>query len=538
MNILDLSPETLQKLFQLDEVVLAAKDFSVFIDTAKSIMSSVFGFKEIFFVYLMPDERKIRNVCTNRVCSITVAQLFEYNQVIIDDGCIFKSEGKLRSYLKTNTPYHVFFESDVVDGLNIDVFLIFINRITCGFNMFNQIAKADSYCIQLQLAYNVAKIGYWSYDLQNEKFSSSKEFKEMFLLPSNGKNEINLLKSIVNHHDILSFEGIFAEQFNFFEQNERIIHFNVDGIIKRTIFRYVSIFDADHLEIKRTGVVQDVTSEIDVNNQLERLESELFRAQRLESIGLFTSSITHDFNNILSSIQSNIELCIEDIDDSDLDQKDLLIEQLNAALYSTEFGTKITKRLLVFTRRDEPEVRFVNAYKLIQSMEDLLKFLIGKKIRFFLFSIPSLWDIYIDPSQFEQIILNLAINAKDSIRHSGDITLTTKNVTIDDVFIEKITNSSLLKDRNTSFKRGKYVQISISDTGCGIPLDDYEKIFDPFFTTKPPTKGTGMGLAIISRIVKKAEGYILFESQVNVGTTFHLYFPAYQPISNLYISSN
>ncbi|MFO7749195.1 MAG: transporter substrate-binding domain-containing protein [Desulfobacteraceae bacterium] len=242
----------------------------------------------------------------------------------------------------------------------------------------------------------------------------------------------------------------------------------------------------------------------------ENLQSQLLQAQKMESVGRLAGGVAHDYNNMLSVIIGYAQFGIDKTDPQDELHGDLQ-EILNAAKRSTD----ITRQLLAFARKQTiaPEVLDLN--EIVENMLKMLRRLIGEDIDLSWEPGPGVWPINIDPSQLDQILANLCVNARDAISDVGKITIETDNIRFDKEYCAD----------HAGFIPGEYALLAVSDSGQGMDRETLDKIFEPFFTTKELGKGTGLGLAMIYGIVKQNQGFINVYSEPGKGTTFRLYFP-------------
>ncbi|GFO54942.1 hypothetical protein GMSM_19490 [Geomonas sp. Red276] len=246
-----------------------------------------------------------------------------------------------------------------------------------------------------------------------------------------------------------------------------------------------------------------------VQAERDRFEAELRQAQKMDAIGQLAGGIAHDFNNMLSVILGVSNLALERLTPQDPLYRELL--QIERA---GQRSADLTRQLLAFSRKQGRQPEVVDLNRVIDNQRSMLSRLIGEEIRIVFQPAPSLWNIKIDPSQMDQILTNLAVNARDAIGGVGSITLATGNATIDGEAA-----------RILGLADGDYVRLAISDTGSGIEKGVLERIFEPFFTTKGEGKGTGLGLSTVYGIVKQNEGGITVESVPGRGTTFIIHFP-------------
>jgi len=240
-------------------------------------------------------------------------------------------------------------------------------------------------------------------------------------------------------------------------------------------------------------------------SEKKRIEEEILKHQKLESVGILAGGIAHDFNNLLTGILGNIALAQKSLRDDDKGY-----ERLESAAKACLRAQDLTRQLLTFSRGGDPIKKTASINELLK--DSVMFALRGSKVRC-QFEVPhNLWPIEIDEGQIYQVINNLAINCVQAMPEGGVITVVASNVTV------PATGSSL------SLKEGMYVAVSISDTGGGIPVENLKRIFDPYFTTK--STGTGLGLATCYSIIKKHGGMITVQSQLGVGSTFFFYLPA------------
>ncbi len=255
-----------------------------------------------------------------------------------------------------------------------------------------------------------------------------------------------------------------------------------------------------------TGIIRDISKR-------KKLEEQFSQAQKMESIGRLTGGIAHDFNNILSVIIGYSEMTL-----NKLAIDDPLYKYTSTILDSANRAASLTAQLLAFSRKQIISPRKTNVNTVIKNIEQMLKRVIGENIELKTFLQDSIPLIKIDKNQLDQVILNLAVNAKDAMPHSGKLTIETTFKSIDKYYVKN----------HITGKTGDYVVISISDNGSGIDPKIKEKIFEPFFTTKGTGKGTGLGLSTVYGIVKQNDGFIWVYSEPDQGTTFKIYFPAIQ----------
>lgn len=265
-------------------------------------------------------------------------------------------------------------------------------------------------------------------------------------------------------------------------------------------------------------VITDISERKIAEEERRNIEIQLQHAQKMESIGTLAGGISHDFNNLLQAIIGYAQMIL-----MDKEEKDSEYEKLIRIEKAARRAGELTSQLLAFSRKVESKMRPIDLNKEIREFEKLLKRMIPKMIEIEMNLEENLNIINADPLQLEQIIMNIAVNAKDAMGEEGKIIFTTENMTLDEDYCRN----------NIGYKPGDYVRLSISDTGPGMPKDIAEKIFEPFFTTKETGKGTGLGLSMVYGLVAKHNGHITCYSEPDNGTVFRIFLPAIETAEKL-----
>ncbi|HLH88178.1 MAG TPA: ATP-binding protein [Xanthobacteraceae bacterium] len=239
-------------------------------------------------------------------------------------------------------------------------------------------------------------------------------------------------------------------------------------------------------------------------------EARLRQAQKMEAIGQLTGGVAHDFNNILQVIGGSLQLLSKGIAVDERGQR-----HLRNALEAVTRGAKLATQLLTFARRQTLDPKAINVSRVIRGMDDLLRRALGEAVEIETILGGGLWTTYVDPTQVETALLNLAVNARDAMDGRGKLTIEAGNAWLDDHYAAQ----------HPEVRAGQYVMVAVSDTGHGMTPDVMERVFEPFFTTKAAGQGTGLGLSMVHGFVKQSGGHIKIYSEIGRGTTVRLYLP-------------
>ena len=368
-----------------------------------------------------------------------------------------------------------------------------------------QVVDLRESAYRLQLAVASGHLGIWDWDFKSKVMVWDDRMLELHGITRDSfQGDIEAWQKRVHPDDLdrskeeimaaIKGEKEYDSEFRAVHPNGEVKVIKTDGLVIR---------DADGRAIRMIGLCRDITGH-------RLLEEQLRQSQKLESIGRLAGGVAHDFNNILTVIMGYAEISVLQLPEGDPVKKNLQ-EIVKAANRSRE----ITRQLLAYARQQVVSPKLVNLNDLVIETEKTLSRLIGEDIILRFNPGDDLWMVKIDPSQFSQILMNLAINARDAMVRGGNLDITTVNTHLDELYFKKYLDS----------KSGDYVQLTVSDNGDGMDRATLQHIFEPFFTTKEVGKGTGLGLATVYGVVKQNHGFIDVYSEPGHGTAFKLFFP-------------
>lgn len=292
-------------------------------------------------------------------------------------------------------------------------------------------------------------------------------------------------------------------------QDKTVVSIEYPLSIQEKIQHYEARF-APLFENQVVVIIRNITERKRAEEARGRLEEQLRQSQKMESVGRLAGGVAHDFNNMLQVILGHTEVAM-----SRLDFGHPLWADLEEIRRAAERSAALTRQLLGFARKQTISPKVLDLNEAISGALKMLQRLIGEDIQLIWAPGGNLWPVLMDPNQIDQILANLAVNARDAIHGVGKITIETTRVTLDDAFARTHVDCTL----------GEYVALTVRDTGCGMNQDTIEHLFEPFFTTKTPGQGTGLGLATVFGIVKQNNGFLDVTSKPGCGTSFTLYFP-------------
>ena len=308
--------------------------------------------------------------------------------------------------------------------------------------------------------------------------------------------------------DVAHDRAMLAGERSWYQREKRYLH--KDGRIIWALVSVSLVRDSRDRPLYFIVQAQDVTARQQGEESRVQLEAQLRQAQKMEAVGRLAGGVAHDFNNLLTVIRGRAELVLRRLAADDPHRR-----HLELAEQSAERAAALTHQLLAFSRKQVLQPRVLDLNALLGGIEQMLRRLIGEDIDVLVKPAPGLSAVEADPSQLEQVLMNLVVNARDAMPRGGCLTLETANIELDEAYARW----------HPGARPGVYVMLAVSDTGIGMDAETQARLFEPFFTTKGPGKGTGLGLATVYGIVKQSGGTIWVYSELGRGTTFKIYLP-------------
>ena len=360
----------------------------------------------------------------------------------------------------------------------------------------------------------LAHVGSWELDPATDRLTWSDEVYRLFgLQPQHPEITHELFRSLVHPEDLAALNAAYADSLRegseAYELEHRLVRKDT-GEVRFVHEKCLHVRDASGQVVRSIGMVQDITERKRAEQEKARLEARLQQAQKMESVGRLAGGVAHDFNNMLTAILGNVSIALEQVAPAELLHADL--EEIRTA---AERAADLTRQLLAFARVQTVAPKVLNLNQTVGGMVKMLQRMIGEDIQLSWKPHAELWPVSVDPSQIDQILANLCVNARDSIADVGKVTIETRNSTLDE-------NACAA---HPGALPGEYVQLTVSDDGCGMDRETQDHIFEPFFTTKVMGKGTGLGLATVHGAVQQNEGFISVQSESGQGTIFRIFLP-------------
>jgi len=364
---------------------------------------------------------------------------------------------------------------------------------------------------QLRALFDEAAVGMAIVDLHGRLVRTNRALQSMLGYPAEDLHEM-LFSQITHPEDVAAdwelFGDLVAGECTQYQVEKR--YFRNDGAILWTHLNVSLVRDAAGAPCFTVGIMQDITERRRAEEALRQSQYDLQQAQKMETVGRLAGGVAHDFNNLLTVIKGNTQLLLIDLPEGSAMREDL--EEIETV---SGRAAELTQQLLAFSRRQVLQMRVLDLNDTVARADRLLRRLLGEDIDFRTSADPALGAVRADPGQMEQVLMNLALNARDAMPGGGKLTLETRNVWLDDEYAR----------RHPSVQPGAYVMVAVSDSGHGMDAETQACVFDPFFTTKEPGRGTGLGLATVYGIVRQSGGHVWVYSEVGRGTSFKVYLP-------------
>lgn len=393
---------------------------------------------------------------------------------------------------------------------------ITILEIGCNITALKE-ARADLKIFQSRLkdTQHLAHIGHWElYPQTGELFWSDEIYRIFEVDPASFDASYEAFLHVAHPEDREKVDQAYIRSLK--NKKPYIIDHRLrmkDGRIKYVEERCKTEYDAYGNPVKSIGTVQDITENKRIEAENKALQEKIVHVQKMESVGRLAGGVAHDFNNMLFVILGNLELVMAGINENDANY-----HALNEIQKAARRSADLTRQLLAFARQQPISPRPLNLNAVINDMIKMLIRLIGEDIELKWLPGKDLERVMLDPSQVDQILVNLCVNARDAITGAGKITIETHMVCLGEAECRQ----------RPGFKPGEFVTLEVSDNGCGMDRAVQARLFEPFFTTKKTNEGTGLGLATTYGIVKQNKGFISVYSEPGNGTTFRIYFRAHK----------
>jgi len=369
----------------------------------------------------------------------------------------------------------------------------------------------------LQMAQRAGGFGIWDYDIRSGTLNWDRRSRELHEIPdSDFKGTFEDWARCVQPEDRVKAQEHFwvaLKSADTYEAEYRVP--KADGTF-RTIKGTADIVrDSAGAAIRVVGTNLDLTTIREAEQKLQDAQRVAAQAQKFDTIGKMTGGVAHDFNNLLAVIMGNLELAEDELSKTPIDRREITA-LLHESLEATRRGAGLTRNMLAYARKAKLSPQILDLNDTVRETKSWLRRTIPSQIDIKTVLQKHLWPTRVDKTSLQNALINLLMNARDSFVGSGQITILTANLHVDEEFIA---------DRDEDIQTGRYVMLAVTDTGCGMDAALLQNIFDPFFTTKNVGEGSGLGLSMVEGFVKQSGGMIRVYSEPNIGTSFKMYFP-------------
>jgi len=366
---------------------------------------------------------------------------------------------------------------------------------------------------RLQFAMDAGRLGVWSHDFRTGEVTLDERCKEMFGLVS---TEDICFQKLVNLITPDTHDGFMKsmERHMLGEASDMAVEFRIklpDGWSRWILCRGRASYSADGEPLCMGGIFMDVSEQKQAEAKIQQLQDQFRHAQKMEAVGRLAGGVAHDFNNLLMVIQGYTEMLQDSMPEGDKGK-----QYAQQVLTASARAAGLTRQLLTFSRKQVLRPVALNLNEVVEQTSKMMTRLLGEDIEVRLDIAPSLWTVNADPDQMSQILMNLAVNARDAMPEGGSLVVATKNVSV------KQEGSA----EHCWVSVGDYVALTVTDAGMGMSKEVQDHLFEPFFTTKEDGKGTGLGLATVLGVVQQSEGYVWANSELGRGTCITIYLPA------------
>jgi len=366
---------------------------------------------------------------------------------------------------------------------------------------------------RLIAAQRLARLGDFIWDLETGEITWSEGLLDLMGYEKSETIDYAAVNADIHHPDDLEritrwiedavasgTDELSPNEYRVIRKDRKILHVRTVGVIQRSPGKRPRIF----------ATVQDITEHKRAEAENEKLQKQFIQAQKMESVGRLAGGVAHDINNMLGVIIGNTDLAM-----ASLSSNDPIRSHLSEVLDAARRSTDITRQLLAYARKQIIAPRVLDLNERVETTLKMFRQLIGEDIDLQWKPGDDLWPVMMDPSQLDQVLANLFVNARDAISDVGKITIETGVVTLDQTYCAN----------HDGFVPGDFVLMAVSDDGCGMDRQTLDNLFEPFFTTKDVDTGTGLGLSTVYGIVKQNNGFIHVYSEPDIGTTFRIYLP-------------
>ncbi len=366
---------------------------------------------------------------------------------------------------------------------------------------------------RLQFAMDAGHLGVWSYDYITNEVVGDDRCREMFGV---GPTEEVTFQRFIDCIDPEVRDEVLrsVDRERLRQEGQLAIEYRIklpDGRERWILARGRATAAAGGDLVRVDGLVMDISEQRQAEAKVRQLEEQFRQAQKMEAVGRLAGGVAHDFNNLLMVIQGYTEMLRDELPDAGNGKR-----YSEEVLKATSRAAGLTRQLLAFSRKQVLCPVVLNVNRVVQETSKMMTRLLGEDINFALDLTPSLWAAEADEDQMGQVLLNLAVNARDAMPHGGALTISTRNVSVGSGGVEQ----------RSWIGAGDYVALTVCDTGVGMDEKIKEHLFEPFFTTKEAGKGTGLGLATVYGIIQQSNGYVWVDSKPGQGACFTIYLPA------------